>query len=255
MTALFFRIDAWMMSLLLAALLVGAWLIGFRLGRIARRRGDDKGVAKIGDASLALMGLLLGFTFSMSLQKHDTRRLSVLSDSNSIGDFYTAACMTREPTRSQLCKEIKSYAQHRLSAIKPNMSAAEVEDSLSKIGEMHARMADLVRQAIEGGDLHLATVLVNTLNGVTSNHAARLASLRDLLPGTVVLLLFVATITAVGLLGRQEGVEDRVHARTMVLFVTLIVCVIYVTLDLNQAQRGLIRVSQEPMERLITSMK
>ena len=37
-------------------------------------------------------------------------------------------------------------------------------------------------------------------------------------------------------------------------FILLVTCAVYVTLDLNQPERGLIRINQEPMERLLLSM-
>ncbi len=44
-------------------------------------------------------------------------------------------------------------------------------------------------------------------------------------------------------------------ADAWVTALVLVSLVIYVTLDLNQPRRGLIVVSQEPVERLIESMK
>jgi hypothetical protein len=35
----------------------------------------------------------------------------------------------------------------------------------------------------------------------------------------------------------------------------LVALVVYVTLDLNQPRRGLITINQEPLERLLTTMK
>ena len=37
-------------------------------------------------------------------------------------------------------------------------------------------------------------------------------------------------------------------------FIFLVTVAVYVTLDLNQPEGGLIRVSQEPVERLLSSM-
>jgi len=36
----------------------------------------------------------------MALQKYDQRRLMLIADSNSIGDFYTCASLLPEPTKS-----------------------------------------------------------------------------------------------------------------------------------------------------------
>ncbi len=71
--------------------------------------------SKFDDASLALLGLLLAFTFGVSISKHDQRRLAVVADSNAIGDFYTCASLIKEPTRTKLQTVIREYAELRLS--------------------------------------------------------------------------------------------------------------------------------------------
>jgi hypothetical protein len=42
---------------------------------------------------------------------------------------------------------------------------------------------------------------------------------------------------------------------SMLFLVLLVSCAIYVTVDLNRSERGFIRVSQEPIERLVSSMQ
>jgi len=62
----------------------------------AWNRRAKAAVSKFLDASLAVLGLLLAFTFSTALVKHDQRRLMVVADSNAIGDFYTCASLLKE---------------------------------------------------------------------------------------------------------------------------------------------------------------
>jgi energy-coupling factor transporter transmembrane protein EcfT len=96
--------------------------------------------------------------------------------------------------------------------------------------------------------------LTNTLNAVTSNQASRLSAFRDRLPGSIVLLLFTCAMVSVLLIGQEQG---RADARDTVgtLLLILIVCfVVWVTLDLNLPESGLIRVSQEPIIRLLKAM-
>ena len=95
---------------------------------------------------------------------------------------------------------------------------------------------------------------MSTLNGVTSNHAARLAAARDRLPTTIVWLLLVSAVFSSMLVGRDQGASDKADLAGTVCFIVLVGFAIYVTLDLNQPERGLITVSQEPIERLISSM-
>jgi len=96
--------------------------------------------------------------------------------------------------------------------------------------------------------------LTNTLNAVTSNQTARLAAAKDRLPGSIVALLFVSTIVTTILIGRTQGFSGNLDASGMMGFVLLVSFAIYVTLDLNRPDRGFIRVSQEPIERLLSSM-
>src|ERR1700748_1545151 len=102
MTALFHDGDASIMAGVLVLLMIASWAIGRRAGLRARRLGRSPEMGKSGDAVLAVMGLLLGFSFAMALQKHEQRRITVVNDSNAIGDFYTCAAMLKDPIRTQL---------------------------------------------------------------------------------------------------------------------------------------------------------
>ena len=79
-----------------------AWEFGLWHGRRLQVESGEVPVSKFEDASLALLGLLLGFTFSMAIVKHDQRRLMVVAGSNAIGDFYTCASLLKELLRTKL---------------------------------------------------------------------------------------------------------------------------------------------------------
>jgi len=115
-------------------------------------------------------------------------------------------------------------------------------------------MTDLVSQAVNDGT-PVVVPLTNTLNNVTSSDASRLAAFRDRLPGSIVLLLFVAAIVTMVLIGREQRVLHTHHLLGPVCFLVLVCLVVYVTLDLNQPGRGLITVSQEPFERLLAGFR
>jgi hypothetical protein len=237
----------------LALAMLTAWGVGWYYGRRAAKAGRDAQGGKLNDAISALMGLLLAFTFSMSLGKHDQRRQMVVTDSNAIGDFYTCASLVNEPTRRKLQDEVRAYAEQRLALAKTWRDEALLPIRLGEVQEMQNRMQALVQEAVDKGT-PIAIPLVNTLNEVTSSHAARLAATRDRLPVSIVLLLFLAAIGTMALVGRQQGLSGERYLGAMILFVALVSMVVWVTLDLNQPQRGLITVSQEPLERLLSGM-
>ena len=134
------------------------------------------------------------------------------------------------------------------------MNSFNLESALTDFERTHQQMTTLVDQALSGGT-PIAVSLTNTLNAVTSNHAARLAAIRDRLPGSVVALLFVATIITATLIGRSQGFSGSFDPGGVLCFVLIFSFAVYVTLDLNWPERGFIKVSQEPIERLISSMQ
>ena len=62
-----------------------------------------------------------------------------------------------------------------------------------------------------------------------------------------------AIVTAL-LIGREQGRLNNPEIAGTLCFILLVSLTVYVTLDLNRPERGLIRVSQEPMDRLLSSM-
>jgi hypothetical protein len=237
---------------ILAILMFGAWRIGIKLGRMLRVGNGT--TPQFDGASVALLGLLLAFTFGTSMSKFDQRRIAVVQDSNAIGDFYTCATLLKEPTRTKLQTVIRAYAEERLRLAQQPINSITLENALAEFERTHEQMTTLVDQGLTAGT-PIAVSLTNTLNAVTGNQAARLAAIRDRLPASILALLLVSTIVTTILIGRSQGYSGSSDLGGMLFFVLLVSFAIYVTLDLNRPERGFIRVSQEPIERLVSSMQ
>jgi hypothetical protein len=253
MQNIFVERDSWIIASMLAPLMFAAWGAGWWVGWRERRADHEPLVSKFDDASLAVLGLLLGFTFSMAMVKHDQRRLMVVADSNAIGDFYTCATLLNEPVRTKLQAVIRNYTQLRFDLAHQPWDPSRLDSALPRMQTMQGQMTELVAQALRNGT-PISVSLTNTLNGVTSNHAARLAAIRDRLPPSIILLLYLSAVLSAMLVGREQGAFGGVEIAGTVCFILLVSFTVYVTLDLNQPERGLITVSQEPFEHLLSSM-
>src|ERR1700737_2457592 len=151
MDSLIGRLDAWVTALLFAVLMFAFWTIGWRRGRRSPSQpGEDPGI-KFTDASMALLGLLLAFTFSMALGRHDQRRQAAVADSNAIGDFYTCATLLKEPSRSRLQAVVREYARHKLDMARPSALQTDQEGAIQQCQKMHSRMTGIVAEAIAEG--------------------------------------------------------------------------------------------------------
>jgi hypothetical protein len=250
MGGIFAEINAPAVAIILAGAMFAAWSVGRWIGRKLRGAPSDARTTRFHDASLALLGLLLGFTFSMSLGKHEQRRLTVVADADAIGDFYTYATLLDDPLRSQLQAVIREYTTLRLRGTHQLLYE---EGMLAQFGQIQARMTALVGEAVRQRT-PIATPLVNTLNGVTGTHAARVAALHDRLPTRTVLLLFFVALVAMALVGLEYAQVSGPQLAGAVGFIIVVSLTVYAILDLNQPTRGSIRVSEEPMERLLQSM-
>jgi hypothetical protein len=243
----------WVIATAMAVAMFVGWWIGWRRGRSQAREKREPAASKFGDACMAVLGLLLAFTFATAMSKHDQRRQMVLADSNSIGDFYTCASLLKDPPRAELQSVIREYAEHRLALAQQPVPPAQLQVQLDEVQKMHARMQTLVGAAVDGGT-PVTVPLVNTLNQLTSNHAAHLHAYRDRLPPSIVALLALSAVIAMVLMGTQQGESQEQHFGAMIGFILLASMVMGVTLDLNQPERGWISVSQEPLQRVLSGM-
>jgi membrane protease YdiL (CAAX protease family) len=247
------RIDGWLIALVFAATMFACWGFGYRRGcREPLEVGEDPG-NKFIDASIALVGLLLAFTFAMALGRHDQRRLAVVAESNAIGDFYTCASLLKEPEKSQLQKVIRVYARHILDTPQERLPVEEEKKAVQRSQELVAHMTRLVGEALAVGT-PIAMPLTNTLNNVTSTNASRLHTYQERLPWSIVLLLYLSSVVPSYLIGEKQGCSHKKHLAGSLSFIVLVSLVIFITLDLNQPRRGLIQVSQQALETLVRSM-
>ncbi|MFT3882800.1 MAG: hypothetical protein QM703_24495 [Gemmatales bacterium] len=246
------EIDSWIIASLLAVLMIAGWALGWQRG--VRNAASGKiNTVNVNDAILALFGLLLGFTFSMSLAKHDQRRLMLVNDSNCIGDFATCVSMLKEPQRGKILTEVRAYLQMLLKPF-PNMTEKGVfAEKLDSLQSYQGKIQTLVGQAIEASP-HMTVSILNTFNGLSSSHASRLASLRDRLPLEIIFLLSFAALITMMLQGQRQGEAGNRLFTPSLGFIVLVSMVIWVTLDLNQPNRGWIRLNKEPLERLLAGL-
>ena len=90
--------SQWIVFASLVILLVGlselAWRMGFSSSR--KKSDADKGSGTVRSAVLALLGLLLGFSFAIAAARHETRRELLVQEANSIGTTARRALLLPE---------------------------------------------------------------------------------------------------------------------------------------------------------------
>lgn len=247
------QIDGWLTALAFAVAMSASWALGWRRGRrMPPESGEDPGTKFI-DASMALLGLLLAFTFAMALGRHDYRRLTVVAESNALGDFYTCASLLKEPHRSKLQDLIRDYAKRQLNSAREILRETDEEKETQYCLEAYGRMTEVVDGAVTEGT-PIAHSLTDAFNNVASCRASRLTAYHERLPWSIVALLLLSSVVPSFLIGEKQGASKKVHLSGTISFIILVTLVIFVTLDLNQPHRGLIKVNLESLQKVNQSM-
>ena len=91
--------SQWIVFGVLLVLLVGLSELAWRMGRACSRKKSeaDKDSGTVRSAVLALLGLLLGFSFAIAAARHETRRELLVEEANSIGTTARRAQLLPEP--------------------------------------------------------------------------------------------------------------------------------------------------------------
>src|SRR5262245_7958565 len=92
-------LSQWIVFALLLVFLLGlsefSWRIGLSAG--SKKSGTDKDSGTVRSAVLALLGLLLGFSFALAGTRHEARRELLVEEANSIVTTGRRAQLLPEP--------------------------------------------------------------------------------------------------------------------------------------------------------------
>lgn len=245
-------LGAWVWGLALLALMSLAWFVGRKVP-LHRDRDKLDGTSRIEDGAMALFGLLLAFCFAGAASRYETRKGLLLDDSIAIGDFATTAYALEEPVKSELRAEVIRYVEQRLRFGQLRFGSPEMTAVVAEGRRSHDRMFALVQRAVrEKNSPSIHAALMNGFNGMTMAHDRRLYGAINHVPVTIVFMLVFFAMYASFVLARMSGSDAsartlRVRAFT---YMSLVSIVFTVTIDLEQPRRGIMRVSQAPMQDL-----
>ncbi len=238
--------------------LMGASEVGFILGRRHRAGLDPDGrsqISMVEGALLGLLGLLLGFTFSMSVGRFDVRQELVVREANALGTVVLRCDFLQPAVQGEARAKLREYAELRLEFVQAGLDAEKLTAVSGKLGRLQSELWDMAREEARKRPTPVAASLVSALNDLFDLGETRLAALNNTVPtGFWIVLYFVAALT-VGSLGYGSGLTGR-RLVLPVSFVPVLMAVILTLLvDLGHPRHGLIRVSQESMIRVRDSLK
>ena len=152
-TELFYQKSAVLIAItLLAAMLLGAEL-GYRLGRRGHQTRNEltrTQIISIQAATLGLLALLLGFTFSMALSRFEYRKQMVVQESNAIGTAALRSQFLPTSRHEEINELFRRYVETRLGSVLRTVQGSSEREQLDL--ESRAIQRQLWRIASEAAE-------------------------------------------------------------------------------------------------------
>jgi hypothetical protein len=232
--------------------------IGFRLGLRLHEANDVARKGQIGGiqaAVLGLLGLLLGFSFAMAVERFDTRRGLVVHEANAIGTTHLRASLLPEAHEAPVKELLQRYVDVRLKYWPLVDDPAKFAEGTRLIGDMQAELWKHADEAAKEAPNDITATFIEALNETFDNDAKRIAAMRAGIPGGVWLLLVIIAAFGCATTSYAAGAEGARSKLGSVFLPLLITVVIVLIFDISHSRVGLIQIGQQPLVDLQQSIQ
>ena len=244
--------------LVLVASFVLLWLTG-AVGAWFRRRKklpEDVTVADPGlvlGATLTLLGLIIGFTFSMAISRYEQRKTYEEAEANAIGTEYVRAGLLPGADAQRVRGLLARYTSLRIL-----FYTARDEQQLGKVNADTAQLQNDLWSAVEKPAIAqpsaLTALVASGMNDVLNSQGYTQAAWWNRIPPSAWGLMFLIGVCCNLLIGfciRRTGMEF-----TVFLVMTLVVAMAFFLIaDIDSPRRGVIRVVPQNLVSLSQSLQ
>lgn len=247
---------------IVAALFIGIFVMNelcFRVGRYVQNSTAEEVKSLTGTIQgsiLGLLALLLGFTFSMSMQRYDNRSEALIDEANTIGTAILRVQLLPDHLQPQVHEKMSEYIDLRIAVGKIDLTHKEERRAYNQqITRVQNELWALAIEAAHDDPRPVTSgAFINSLNDMIDSQGKRSALLQRHVPEVVLFLLFLVFVSSGGIMGYSGGLSgSRVLVPTLMVSL-LISLIVFLIIDLDRPKRGIIQVDQTPMEMLKDSL-
>lgn len=204
-------------------------------------------------AIMALLGFMLGFTFSITSDRFAERRALIIQHANAIGTSYLRTSMIPDKQKTEVKKLYREYVDILLQI----KTVSHAQNSLSKIDDIHLLLwnqtASLAKEDMDSELRSLFTSSVNEVIDIASERAT--ISLLVRIPPILWLSLLVLFTMGMFVMGYQTGTFNILSIYSMPLLTAAIAIVIVLIAEMDSSEKKGFRITQKPMENVREMMR
>lgn len=217
-----------------------AAIMGARLGGPGRKNLQDArdDFNTVQAASLTLLGLIIGFSFSMATGRYDLRKSYEEAEANAIGTEYVRVDMLPPASAAQVKALLKHYTDLRIHYYTASRLRGHVE-----IDADTAAVQDQMWKAVAGPVSQQQTPVMNSvmtgMNDVLNSEGYTQAAWWNRIPTGAWLLMFAIAVFCNGLLGYGA---KKAEPKLFILLPIMIAVAMFLIADIDSPRGGLIHV-------------
>jgi len=229
---------------------IGVLLSGNRRAVKAEMR-EDFGI--ILAATLTLLGLIVGFTFSMALNRYDQRKNYEEEEANAIGTEYLRAGLLPAADAAKVRSLLLNYLDQRILFYE-----TRDEQQLSKIDAQTAKLQAELWSAVQAPAAaqpnQVVALAVSGMNDVLNSQGYTQAAWWNRIPFAAWGLMAAIAICSVALVG--YGARTPKAESKLLLILPLVVSIAFFLIaDIDSPRRGLIHVKPQNLVSLAQSLR
>jgi hypothetical protein len=250
-------VNGWLVFSSVTLLLIALAHAGYRSGASFRQRNTEVAENHSGSvqgAVLGLLGLLLGFSFAMSVGHYDDRCKLIVEEANSIQTSWQRADFLPPPHNQQVKDLLKRYTELKMQAFDEAENEEIVAQVRKEITQIRRSLWDHTAAATLKIPTPVTLSFVTSLNETLDIDVSRKAAIGSRIPGVVWLLMLVVAGCGAWSSGYGSGAGGLRSLFNQYVFPALIGIVITLVADIDRPTKGLVSMDQEPFEDLLDSM-
>jgi formate-dependent nitrite reductase membrane component NrfD len=238
----------------LAALSLAAWIGTTRFGRMRAEvttMREEFGI--IQGATLTLLGLIVGFTFSMALSRYEQRKNYEEEEANAIGTEYLRADLLPAGDAASVRTLLRAYVDQRM-LFYTTRDSRQLEQVNAATAALQAEMWSAVKAPALAQPTPLSALAVAGMNDVINTQGYTQAAWSNRIPLSAWLLVVSIAMCATLLVGIGTKRSEKVP-RVLLILPLVISMALFLIADIDSPRRGIIRVVPENLESLAGSLQ
>jgi len=199
--------------------------------------------------TLTLLGLIIGFTFSMAVSRYDQRKNDEEQEANAIGTEYVRADLLPAADADKVRALLNAYLVQRLRwyRCRPH----EEREINAQTARMQTQMWTSVSRPVAAQPTPVAAVVLSGMNDVLNSQGYTQASWWNRIPTAAWMLLIFVAVFCNMLVGFGE--QGRSASVLLILPIALSVS-LFLIADIDSPRGGVIRVQPQNLESLSDSL-